>query len=170
MSKGSIQKNSLHLGLCKSTSRRILSLPRGDSEPFGYRCLVNYFSLFMVCETWGRVNWPPWALPRPAHCFSSAPNTDVSRLCRRQTQRSLFHFVQIEKYFRYLSFVSKKNRSWGRESFHFLEFSLLACEEPSWNCKTVWRPGPHWEHGCSPAQPTPLLRGCCCWNSLFLQT
>ena len=144
MSKGSIQKNSLHLGLCKSTSRRILSLPRGDSEPFGYRCLVNYFSLFMACETWGKAKFGLREHSPNLHTALLLLQTLTWAGCAADRPKGHFSisFRLRNTLDNYLSFVSKKNRSRGRESFHFLEFSLLACEEPSWNCKTEWRPGP----------------------------
>lgn len=47
-------KKSLHLCLCKSASRRTLSLPRGTSELFRSGCLLNSFSLFEVHVAGGR--------------------------------------------------------------------------------------------------------------------
>lgn len=61
----------------------------------------------------------------PGHGFASAKNTDVNRLCRRLKGHFSILFILRNNLDNYLSFVSQKNRSRGRELFHFLEFSLL---------------------------------------------
>lgn len=156
MSKGSIQKNSLHLGLCKSTSRRILSLPRGDSEPFGYRCLVNYFSLFMVCETWERVKSGPRERSPILHIAllllqtltwagsaADRPKGHISILFRLRNTLD-----------NYLSFVSKKNRSGGGSCFISLNFLCWPVRSP---LEMVKQSGDPAQIGARllPAQPSP---------------